>query len=291
MSILKNIHIKKNLIFFVFLKIVTIIILIWTDHFHGDVYNYGRTIEDKNKRGSSLNIRFERYLAEYEGEAEIDKTALYINSPYYFENKGTSNYDDNVSIYGNIKNRDSIKLNLYKTGYKHRYAKKKGLSKLDCYYEKKVFDKIDYIYDLAKKMRNDKKSFKKKIYNKFAIPLFVFALLPLLGIIFPILFEGKFGERLIPWTRHKCPTYPTSRKDGNCGLCPKGYYHLFTGKYSFSISYCFNAIISCILIFMVITVIFYTLIKVIKYEALKAGKGKMNRKEYITFCKELLKNK
>ncbi|CAI7717591.1 hypothetical protein PVPAM_010010000 [Plasmodium vivax] len=34
-------------------------------------------------------------------------------------------------------------------------------------------------------------------------------------------------------------------------------------------------------------VIIYTLVKVVKYERLKAGKGKMNRNEYFKYCKEV----
>ncbi|VUZ99797.1 Plasmodium exported protein, unknown function [Plasmodium vivax] len=162
MSILKDAYLKRNLILFVFLKIIIIIILIWIDHPHSNVFTYG-TKENKNKRGSILDIPFTRYLAEYEVQKELGRTGLYKNYPYYFENHGTSNYDDHVSIYGNIKCRDSKKLKLYKTAYKHRYAKKKGLSKLDCYYEKKIFDKIEDIDRLVEKMQNDKKTLKKKL--------------------------------------------------------------------------------------------------------------------------------
>ncbi|SCA83753.1 Protein of unknown function, putative [Plasmodium vivax] len=96
---------------------------------------------------NGLNICFKRYLAEYAGETKIDKTGLYKNSPYYFENNETSNYHDYVSTYRNMKNSDSKKLKLYKTSYRHRYSKKKGLEKLDCYCEKILFDKFDYLHN------------------------------------------------------------------------------------------------------------------------------------------------
>ncbi|KMZ88917.1 hypothetical protein PVBG_06292, partial [Plasmodium vivax Brazil I] len=73
-------------------------------------------------------------------------------------------------------------------GYKDRYMKKKGLSKLDCYYENKVFGKINHIRDIAEKMHNDKKRWKKFFLKKYGIVLMLFALIPAIGLIFPILF-------------------------------------------------------------------------------------------------------
>ncbi|SCA83553.1 Protein of unknown function, putative, partial [Plasmodium vivax] len=236
------------------------------------------------------NICFKRNLAEYEGENEIDKTGLYTHSPYAYNNKRSSIYDDYVSTYGTIKNRDSIKLKLYKTSYRHRYSKSKGLARLDCYYENKLFDKFDYINDLSEKLQHDKKALKKIMTKKYYIPLILFALLPLLGLLFPILFGGKRGSRIIPWTSVPHGKYGP---EGKC-LCTDPDYkliHLFTAKYSFKITYMFNALISIILAIIIIFIIFYILKKLIKYEGLKAGKGVMNRKDYFNFYKETFQNK
>ncbi|KMZ94921.1 hypothetical protein PVMG_05532 [Plasmodium vivax Mauritania I] len=42
---------------------------------------------------------------------------------------------------------------------------------------------------------------------------------------------------------------------------------------------------------IVLFIIIYLFVKVIKYKKLKAGNGKINRKENISFCIDLLKNK
>ncbi|VUZ99602.1 Plasmodium exported protein, unknown function [Plasmodium vivax] len=139
-----------------------------------------------NKWESRLDICFKRYLSEYEGETEIDKTGLYKNSPYDIGGKRTIIYDDSISTYANLKNRDSIKLKLYKTGYKHRYAKKKGLSKLDCYCEKKLFDKIDDINKVSEKMHNDKKRLIKKILKKHCKGVIILTSILLIGLIIHI---------------------------------------------------------------------------------------------------------
>ncbi|KMZ89358.1 hypothetical protein PVMG_05752 [Plasmodium vivax Mauritania I] len=180
-------------------------------------------------------------------------------------------------------------LESYKKGYNSRYAKKKGLAKLDCYYEKKLFDKMDDIHHVAEKMQNRKDVLKKTFLNKYSIRLILFTLIPMLGIIFPILFCGKRGSRLINWTSVPHGQYGPDKK---CPCTePHNYIHLFDGQISFHTSFILNAVITAILIIIVSFVIFYILKKVIKYEGLKAGKGIMNRKEYLNFCKELIQNK
>ncbi|KMZ94911.1 hypothetical protein PVMG_05522 [Plasmodium vivax Mauritania I] len=288
MSILKNIHVKDNLIFFVFLKVITIIILIWIDNSYDNVFTYGRIIGNKYKGDSTLNIILKRYMSDNEDQNESGRTLLYKNSPYAYDNKRSSIYDDYVSTYGTIKNRDSVKLKLYKTSYRHRYSKKKGLARLDCYYENKLFDKFDYINDLSEKLQHDKKALKKIMTRKYYIPLILFSLLPLLGFLFPILFAGKRGNRIIPWTSVPHGKYGSEEK---CLCTEYGYIHLFTTKYSFKITYMFNALITIILAIIIILIIFYILKKLIKYEGLKAGKGVMNRKDYFNFFKETFQNK
>ncbi|VUZ98033.1 Plasmodium exported protein, unknown function [Plasmodium vivax] len=284
MAIIKNIHIKENIRFGVFLNIFMIIFSMWI-YFPHDDFTLGRTKKNVNNKGSSLNICIKRYLVEYEGEAKIGKTVLYKNSPYYFENKVTRNYDDNVSIYGNIKNSDSKKLKLYKNAYKHRYAKKKGLSKLDCYYENKIFKKIDNIYNLADKMGNDKKGFKKKILKKYGIGFIILTLIPALGLIYYILFgldkDLRGAIELCRDTGHY--TGETHQNNGCAALDTKLWKSTLINI----------EISNFIFIFITITIILlffiYILTKVIKYEKLKAGKGKNCLKEYYNFCKDLIR--
>ncbi|SCA83488.1 Plasmodium exported protein, unknown function [Plasmodium vivax] len=282
MSILKSIHFIEKLRFLFFLNIFTIIILLWIYHPEDTVFTYGRTIENKNKRGSSLNICFKRYLAEYEGETENDKTGLYNNSPCYFENKGTNNFDDYVSIYGNIKNRDSIKLKLYKTGYKHRHAKKKGLSKLDCYYEKKIFDKIEDIDKLVEKMQNDKKSLKKKLYNKFGIRFILFSLVPFFGLIIPLVHYGYFVPTFECYADCSISSHKPHGTHDNT-ISPQAPISKTTWK-TITIA---NWFIYGVTAFIVLSIIIYIYIKFIKYQRLKACRSKMNIKEYCKFCKSL----
>ncbi|KMZ88645.1 hypothetical protein PVBG_06007 [Plasmodium vivax Brazil I] len=231
---------------------------------------------------NGLNICFKRYLAEYEGETRIDKTGLNKSSPYYFENNETSNYHDYVSTYRNMKNSDSKKLKLYKTSYKHRYSKKKGLEKLDCYCEKILFDKFDYLHKIAENRKNRRTSFIDKILNKYGYRLILFSLLPIIGLIFPVLFCGKDekNESSIFFCIHE--KHEGSSEDCKLQMLPKSILpHIYVITYISLVIFYF--IIPTIYLSMII----YGFIKVVKYEKLKSGKDKMSFNEYCRFCKGL----
>ncbi|KMZ94902.1 hypothetical protein PVMG_05513 [Plasmodium vivax Mauritania I] len=135
---------------------------------------------------------------------------------------------------------------------------KKGLEKLDCYCEKKIFKNIDKIYKLAENGKYDKKTFKKLIVKKYGYKIIFPCLFSLFGLIFPII---DFANVDI---------FPVSFKN-------------YWDKIISGLNYTFFTIYCTIFLLT----IFYIFIKVVKYEKLKAGKGKMNRKEYICFCKKV----
>ncbi|KMZ96111.1 hypothetical protein PVNG_05879 [Plasmodium vivax North Korean] len=166
--------------------------------------------------------------------------------------------------------------------YKNRYIKKRGLSKLDCYYENKVFDKFNQICDIGKKMKYDEKRSKKFFLKKYGIGLILFALLPAIGLIYPIIFGVSNKARgIIDYCLHQ----KHGKGDLSHSSCSK------VGLYGYEtiidqVSYA-PLIFSFIMITISILFIIYILIKVIKYEKIKAGKGKMNIKEYCRFCKDI----
>ncbi|KMZ96482.1 hypothetical protein PVNG_05835, partial [Plasmodium vivax North Korean] len=188
---------------------------------------------------------------------------------------------DNNSPYACLNRKGLDNLDSYRKSYKYRHSKKKGLAKLDCYFEKKAFDKFSNIDNLANKLQYDKRSIIKKIFIKYFIRFFLLALLPFLGLIYPNLLHGeKAEERLFRWcgithSEEYSPTKP----------CDKGGYYHFSTDIINGIGY-INFIISYILLILVISVIIYTFVKAIKYEKIKSGKGKMNAKQYYHFCKD-----
>ncbi|SCA81974.1 Protein of unknown function, putative, partial [Plasmodium vivax] len=223
----------------------------------------GKDSEIKFKHDRSSNINFNRLLAKHEYKEELDDLKLGENSVDYETPPNIIN-EDVTSTYAYLKKRKPISLYSYKKNYEHRHSKKKGLAKLECYCEKKIFDKIDHMHKLAKSMRNDRKKFRKAIDKKYGIIFILPCLFPLIGLIPQILSTGQGNtdkekyEKSILGTLDIPQEVPIS--------------------------------VSAILIiasFILSSVIIYTTIKYIKYKLLKAGKGKMGPKEYYYFCKDL----
>ncbi|CAI7718313.1 Plasmodium exported protein, unknown function [Plasmodium vivax] len=281
MELFGNYNLNKSIKFLVLLKFFAYIYLTWNPH--NDMCANINSVEIKFKHDKTCNTIFYRLLAKHELKSDLYKTHVRQNYTDYGMHKYIKNGAEKKSTYSQVKGKSLNELDAYKQGYKHRYSKKKGLAKLDCYYEKKIFDKIKYINDLSIKMKNKKKSFSIRILTKYSILFILFFLLPFLGLIFPILFGGDRGSRIINWCgipdKYKSHKFDDSNIENAWHITKNDllpYAHL-------------NIIISCILIIIVFFVIMYTFIKVIKYEKLKIGKGNMSSKVYYPFCRDVFK--
>ncbi|KMZ89596.1 hypothetical protein PVBG_06302 [Plasmodium vivax Brazil I] len=224
-------------------------------------------------------VPFIRLLAKQELKKELDRKRLREELIDFRKGNKEKNYSDDITAYSNLKKRGLNNLDLYKKVYGHRYAKKNVFGKLDCYCEKKLFDKMDYINELAEKKLNNKKSFIKKIFQKYYIPLFLFSLLPLLGSIFPTLFDGK-NQAIIQVCKED-----HSSSDGQCNNTVTWFHdnEIFRAFEEINFILFYN-----IVPIIVILVIIYILLKGIKYERLKSGKDKMSLKQYYRLCKSIL---
>ncbi|KMZ88857.1 hypothetical protein PVBG_05965, partial [Plasmodium vivax Brazil I] len=96
------------------------------------------------------------------------------NLSYVGDIKRANNVSNARSTYRNLKKGDLNEFELYKKKYNHRYKNKKGLKKIDCYWENKIFDKFEYVNNLTEKTQNSKKRFIKIILNKYTIFLTLF---------------------------------------------------------------------------------------------------------------------
>ncbi|SCO71510.1 Protein of unknown function, putative, partial [Plasmodium vivax] len=246
------------------------------------------SIEIKYKIHRNINIVLNRLLAKHDIQKELKQARLKGN---FSDHRNYHKMKDNLGVtstYGNLKRKNISDLYNYKKCYKNRYSKKKGLAKLDCYYEKKIFDEIDEIYELSRKMKNDKKAFKKKIYNKIGYRYIFFSLIPVLGIIFYIVFRenGPFNKYCL----NDCPDKHGDTTHGidvgtahkNQGFTMVDFDSTVWKTIELLHGLIFN-IFAAIFIFWMV----YTLIKIIKYERLKYGKGKMSAKAYCRFCKDI----
>ncbi|VUZ99458.1 Plasmodium exported protein, unknown function [Plasmodium vivax] len=241
--------------------------------------NASKNLEIQYQHEELLNISNNRLLAKHGTQQNLKYKRLRDNLSDDVNNMNLKYRMNSISTYDQLSKKKLNDLDAYKKGYKNRHSKKKGLAKLDCYCEKKIFNKIDEIYELSRSMQNDEKNFKKNIYHKFGYRLILFALFPILGVIVPILFKrnGPFSN----WCASECADTSTHKhNDGS-------YYKSPFSKAQWESFFYIHMVLSFTLIIVVLTVIIYTLVKVVKYERLKAGKGKIKGKDCYRFCKKI----
>ncbi|CAI7717607.1 Protein of unknown function, putative [Plasmodium vivax] len=262
------------------LKIVATLFLIWTYKTYSDMGTSDGPSENFVHIDKMPNVINNRLLAKYElhykGGQKGLTGVLSQNMTYNQKKDETSG----VLTFEQLSKRSSNNSGIYKKPYRQKHLKKKGLSKLDQKFEKKIFDKMDLMYELAKNRKNKKKSLNKVIFNKFGIKIILFGLLPIIGLIFPILFDGSGSEPgILNWcTKSNCGDTHTTR------VWIHDTKEAFRAIEGLNLIFFYGSLITWI--FMII----YTFIKVIKYVGLKSGKENMRAKEYFHLCKELFSN-
>ncbi|VUZ99939.1 Plasmodium exported protein, unknown function [Plasmodium vivax] len=243
----------------------------------------GKSLENKYKSDVSLDMNFNRLLAKHDIQRELKYSRERENFSNDFKNKNTKNVLKDTSSYGQLRKKGKTGLDAYMNNYKHRYRKKNGLSKLECYCEKKVFDKFNYISDIAEKMQNDEKRLKKFFLKKYGLVFILFALLPALGLIFPILFGGKEkGKALINLCTKEEHLKGEHSHVTSCASIYSSIDQTAFDNIGLSNYVIFSIIGAIVSIFFI-----YIVIKLIKYERLKSRKGKMSAKEYCRFCNDI----
>ncbi|VUZ99796.1 Plasmodium exported protein, unknown function [Plasmodium vivax] len=242
--------------------------MIWI--YHPCNNDFGISIESIYKHNKIEPIKFDRSLAKQEFKQEYYHPRLSDTLSMEGNIKHHKIKTGNISPYENLNKRVSSNLDLYKKRYKRSYSKKKGLLKLEGYLEKKVFDKFDYIGELAERMQYNKKSCTRKIISKYGIPLIFFAFLPALGLIFPIIFGTSDGRKgVIDFCDHKSTDTQHQVLNPSCTKTMLGIDKNSLDYIGCALeAYCF------IMIIIVLSFVIYTIIKFIKYERIKEGKVK-----------------
>ncbi|KMZ83386.1 hypothetical protein PVBG_05933 [Plasmodium vivax Brazil I] len=270
MELVKNYNIKDRIKIVVLLKFFTYIFLVLNPI--NDRCSTDKFLELKFNKDRQLNINYNRLLAKHELGKELRYTGLRENFSDNNMDNRKKNVAQNVSKYSQIKGIESNNFDAYMKDYKRRYGEKKGLYKLDCYCEKKVFNKIHHIDEIAQRFKNDNKSFKKCFLIKYGIGLIFFALIPALGLILPILFGVKeWGNGIY----NICNTDDHYINDPGAGC---SNIHPSVGKNGIDNIWISQQIFSFIMIIVVFVVIIYIWIKFKKYQKLKTGKRKMKIK-------------
>ncbi|KMZ77135.1 hypothetical protein PVIIG_05345 [Plasmodium vivax India VII] len=239
----------------------------------------------------SLNMRNHRLLAKHVYQNEMPTRKLQYKASHNRDNYKLDKDIENYNTFQQLKQGKSNNVDDYLKSYKNRYSKKRGLKKLDCYYENKVFNKYLHMRDIAEKMKNDKKR-SKFFLKKYGIGLFLLSLLPVIGLIHPILFGlgHSYPGILGACEEGHIDTSTYAHKPGNgdtdeVSTCIKKWIYDYRGSINYTgLAY---MLVSLIIVSIVLFVVIYVLVKLIKYQRLKAGRGKMNISQYYNFCKEI----
>ncbi|KMZ85272.1 hypothetical protein PVBG_01958 [Plasmodium vivax Brazil I] len=151
----------KNINNIIFIKIFSFILLTWSYSFITDV--------KYNEQNETFIARPFRLLTKSEMLKETENYGLREKLSEDVKDKNYKTVKKNKSIYGQLKRQGLNELEIYKKSFACKYYKKKWFTKLDCYCEKKIFDKLDGICLLAKNMKDEKKSY-KKVCKRYGIP-------------------------------------------------------------------------------------------------------------------------
>ncbi|SCO70732.1 Protein of unknown function, putative, partial [Plasmodium vivax] len=243
--------------------------------------NFGNFIGKKNSDVKILDLVLHRSLSKYGFKEEPERRKLKGRLTYDRDMKRAKTDWDEMYTYNMLKKGEFSQLELYKKNYKKRYNQKKGLKKLDCYWEKKIFDKIEHVNILSEKTESRKKSFIKIILNEYTLFfLFLLTFIPFLGRIIPAMFfDKKPKDRVWRMIIGDC----TKKKDDGSNECKGGFYHIPLDSWKAMIY--LNEIISSTLLIVVISIFIYTCIKVLKYKLLKEGIRNITLKEYFRLLK------
>ncbi|CAI7718390.1 Tumour-associated protein/Protein of unknown function, putative [Plasmodium vivax] len=258
MAIIKNIFIKEIFNMVVILKIYMFLLLSWIFTFFNDTCYTCENVKSDHKFDGIYGIGVHRLLSKTELEFGLEQNNIKEDLSNNYEINELENESEDRSIYRSLKRNSSNHMYSYKKNLKNTYAKKRGLEKLDCYCEKKIFMNLDKLHKLFKNANYDKKTCKNVIHRKYGYKIILSSLFSLLGLIVPILVWANVELNFLKSMTHLKTLIPDL-------------------NYAFFIPYCT----------ILISTFLYIFIKVVKYEKLKAGRGKMNRKEYICFCKEI----
>ncbi|SCA81977.1 Protein of unknown function, putative, partial [Plasmodium vivax] len=227
-----------------------------------------KSLENKYEYENSLRIKFSRLLAKDKIQRELGYPAMRTKLSHDNRDKKKIKASEQRTTYSQLNNNGLNNLDIYIKDYKRRYGKKKGFSKLDCYCEKKVFDKIHHVEELVHRFQNQKRRLKKIVLKKYGIVLILIALIPALSLIYPILFgTEKWGPGIIK----DCEEVGHMKENGGHYVsessCPK--YSYYENGYIIKNVAIVHKCVSFIIIVFFLLFLIYAIIKFIKYERLK----------------------
>ncbi|KNA01634.1 hypothetical protein PVNG_05794 [Plasmodium vivax North Korean] len=256
MIMLKSTHKNQNLKSLFFIKIASFIILTWIYPYYNNQNTISKTLENGGELNISLDVKTHRSLAKSEQENELGNLRLKHKTSNYGENHKLLYINDDNNTYEKVKRGKPNHMEAYLKSYNSRYTKEKGLKKLDCYYEKKLFESLHKIFKLADQKNISKSRIKRIIFTKYGLLIFIISLLPLLTLAIP----GYVGRL---HTIIKCKAVPKTGGGHKVDHTDCDYTEIEYNSYRF--------IFIFILTIVILLLIIYIYIKTMKYMRIKSG--------------------
>ncbi|VVA00024.1 Plasmodium exported protein, unknown function [Plasmodium vivax] len=245
--------------FLIFINIVTVVLVTLKYQHYNDENKISNSLENGEVYDMTLYRKTHRILAKYENQKELINSRFNYETQDYGGNHKLVHKRENNNTYEQLKRAKPNNMEAYLNNFKYRHSKKRGLKKLDCYCEKKLFSSLDKIEKTAKKKNNGKSRIISIICGKYGLPLLLLSLLPLFALQLP---DNIIGEKHIKeLCEKKSNAQPTDNlpfDHTKCTLEPLKDNYL---------RYIFIFVTFIIVLF----IIMYTYIKINKYKRIKEG--------------------
>ncbi|VUZ99549.1 Plasmodium exported protein, unknown function [Plasmodium vivax] len=182
---------KLNIMFL--FNVVSLSFLIWispSGNHGGNIHKY---INMKQSMGNTWNVRNERLLTNDDVDSKIGQSGQRDNLKIPEENILKS-ITESAKIFEQINKDRSNNMYSYRNKLKYGYANKKGLKRLDCQYEKKLFDEMDKLDKISEHMNRKNSYFKKVIWKRYRFLFMLFVLIMIFGITSSSICCAHIGE-------------------------------------------------------------------------------------------------
>ncbi|SCA83510.1 Plasmodium exported protein, unknown function, partial [Plasmodium vivax] len=139
-----------------------------------------------NQSHKELYIRSDRILANDVLDSEIEQREIQIIHEETGKNYGLNNNGESTHIYDNLNKNKPKNMYNHMKKLKNGYANKKGFKRLNCYYEMKIFEKMEKLEKCAKNMNISRKEIKRKFCNRHVLPIIIillFLLVIFIGLV------------------------------------------------------------------------------------------------------------
>ncbi|SCA83370.1 Protein of unknown function, putative, partial [Plasmodium vivax] len=158
----------------------------------------------KYNKGNTGNVKNNRLLTNDVPLSETGQSNALNNVTLPDEQNIIKDIRGSSEIHDKVKKDTSNSMHAYIKKLEHGYHNKKGLKRLDCHYEKKLFHEMYKLDTIAGHMKSKNSYFKKVIWKRYGLRFVIFSLVVLFGIVTSIL--GYISTINNPPTNISCKT-------------------------------------------------------------------------------------